>query len=104
MVWKIGRNKVGVGSGGSGSGSPSSIQKRKVPKINLNYKGNKETCLGRNNTNNNVQPNTTIIKEEGCTPLELVPKKRGNEIAIVACGNFWSPQQRMQKVCDIQKQ
>ena len=35
---------------------------------------------------------------DGCTLLSLKPKKRKNEIAVVACGCFWNPQARFQKV------
>ena len=35
---------------------------------------------------------------EGVSLLPLKPKKRGNHIAVVACGSFWNPQARFQRV------
>ena len=33
-----------------------------------------------------------------CPAIPLVPQRWGNEIAVVACGNFWNPQARIQRV------
>jgi hypothetical protein len=33
-----------------------------------------------------------------CPPIPLHPERRGNEIAVVACGCFWNPQQRFERV------
>ena len=54
----------------------------------------------------NTKEKFAVAKKKGkeeekvtcCPLLPLVPKKRNHEIAIVACGCFWNPQQRIQKV------
>ena len=33
-----------------------------------------------------------------CPAIPLTPQRWGNEIAVVACGNFWNPQARIQRV------
>ena len=38
-----------------------------------------------------------------CPPLHLVPSKKKYEIAIVACGEFWNPQRRFQRVDGVKR-
>ena len=52
-----------------------------------------------------VKKKEKLVEEKGpsgacccCPSIPLVAKKRNHEIAIVACGCFWNPQQRIQKV------
>ena len=38
-----------------------------------------------------------------CPPLHLEPSKRKYEIAIVACGEFWNPQRRFQRLEGVKR-
>ena len=59
----------------------------------------KLSLLGGHHNHNQDGGNGGRGQEQlGCKPLPLVPRRDGNEIAILACGSLWESQHALQRV------
>ena len=50
-----------------------------------------------------MSPALSVDDDQECPIIPLEPTKSRNEIAVVACGCFWSPQRRFQKMNGVKR-
>ena len=87
------RFALSIGGSRRRNSSTSSSRGISISSVVDNKEGSKRGNLRRHTT-----PQLQQQYNVTCQPLKLKPKHRGNELAIVACGNFWTPQHRFSNV------